>query len=156
MLLLQLNYNSFSLKSHLIWGILPSKMHCNFTDAIVIDLETLFTTIALPCLRELRLGKFIKKYKAEKGRSIYKRKKETIECSFAEAKVNHSLCYVRMLEIWNMRAQSFLNAAVQNVKRLVTVCYHFYLLCMQNPPSWEISRFWYLKWPPPRGSGPKH
>ena len=44
--------------------------------------------------------------------------KETIERSFAEAKENHSLRYARMLGRDNMREQSFLTAAVQNMKRL--------------------------------------
>ena len=57
--------------------------------------------------------------KSSIGRRIYSWRKETIERSFAEAKVNHSLRYARMLGIQNMREQSFLTAAVQNIKRLV-------------------------------------
>ena len=53
------------------------------------------------------------------GSRIYARRKETIERSFAEAKVNHGLGYARMLGIKNMREQCFLTAAVQNIKRLV-------------------------------------
>ena len=54
-----------------------------------------------------------------KGKRIYAWRKETIERSFAEAKVNHGLRYARMLGIRNMREQCFLTAAVQNIKRLV-------------------------------------
>ena len=57
--------------------------------------------------------------KSEIGSRIYNWRKETIERSFAEAKVNHGLRYARMLGIQNMREQSFLTAAVQNIKRLV-------------------------------------
>ena len=53
------------------------------------------------------------------GSRIYAWRKQTIERSFAEAKVNHGLRYARMLGIKNMREQSFLTAAVQNIKRLV-------------------------------------
>ena len=53
------------------------------------------------------------------GRRIYAWRKETIERSFAEAKVNHGLRYAHMLGIRNMREQCFLTAAVQNIKRLV-------------------------------------
>ena len=53
------------------------------------------------------------------GSRIYSWRKETIERSFAEAKVNHGLRYARMLGIKNMREQCFLTAAVQNIKRLV-------------------------------------
>ena len=45
-------------------------------------------------------------------------RKETIERFFAGAK-NHGLRCARLLGIRNMREQCFLNAAVQNMKRLV-------------------------------------
>ncbi len=57
--------------------------------------------------------------KSSIGSRIYSRRKQTIERSFAEAKVNHGLRYARMLGIHNMREQCFLTAAVQNIKRLV-------------------------------------
>ena len=57
--------------------------------------------------------------KTQNGRRIYEWRKQTIERSFAEAKENHGLRYVRMLGIRNMREQCFLTAAVQNMKRLV-------------------------------------
>ena len=53
------------------------------------------------------------------GRRLYSWRKETIERSFAEAKENHGLRFARMLGLANMREQSFLTAAVQNMKRLV-------------------------------------
>ena len=58
--------------------------------------------------------------KTPQGRSIYNRRKETIERSFAEAKVNHGLRFARMLGIRNMREQCFLTAAIQNIKRMVS------------------------------------
>ena len=57
--------------------------------------------------------------KTHNGNRIYSWRKQTIERSFAEAKVNHGLRYARMLGIQNMREQCFLTAAVQNIKRLV-------------------------------------
>ena len=57
--------------------------------------------------------------KSSIGSRIYAWRKETIERSFAEAKVNHGLRYARMLGIKNMREQCFLTAAVQNMKRLI-------------------------------------
>ncbi len=53
------------------------------------------------------------------GSRIYSWRKQSIERSFAEAKVNHGLRNARMLGIRNMREQCFLTAAVQNIKRLV-------------------------------------
>ena len=57
--------------------------------------------------------------KTSQGRRLYAWRKETIERSFAEAKENHGLHFARMLGLRNMREQSFLTAAVQNIKRLV-------------------------------------
>ncbi len=69
--------------------------------------------------------------KTPKGKRIYAWRKETIERSFAEAKVNHGLRFARMLGIRNMCEQSFLTAAVQNIKRLVA----FLLSCILLPTS---------------------
>ena len=69
--------------------------------------------------------------KSSIGSRIYSWRKQTIERSFAEAKVNHGLRYARMLGIQNMREQSFLTAAVQNIKRLVASLLSF--LCMYKP-----------------------
>ncbi|MBR3502887.1 MAG: transposase, partial [Clostridia bacterium] len=60
-------------------------------------------------------------------------RKQTIERSFAEAKVNHGLRYARMLGIQNMREQCFLTAAVQNIKRLVASL--MLSLAIQSPAS---------------------
>ena len=56
--------------------------------------------------------------KTAAGKRIYKWRKETIELSFAEAKELHGLRFARMLGIRNMYEQSFLTAAVQNMKRI--------------------------------------
>ena len=53
------------------------------------------------------------------GKAIYRWRKETIERSFADAKELHGLRYARMRGIRNMREQSFLTAAVQNIKKIV-------------------------------------
>lgn len=60
------------------------------------------------------------------GKALYAWRKETIERSFAEAKENHGLRYARMLGIKNMYEQSFLTAAVQNMKRLVAAFLLFF------------------------------
>ena len=54
------------------------------------------------------LDKGIAFAKSMNGRRIYSWGKEAIERSFAEAKVNHGLRYVRMLGIRNMRKQFIL------------------------------------------------
>ena len=72
--------------------------------------------------------------KTDIGKRIYERRKETIERSFAEAKVNHGLRYARMLGIRNMREQCFLTAAVQNIKRLVASLLSIFLFL---PPCYK-------------------
>ena len=72
--------------------------------------------------------------KSDNGSRIYAWRKQTIERSFAEAKVNHGLRYARMLGIQNMREQCFLTAAVQNIKRLVASSFlslFFFIPCFR-------------------------
>ena len=57
--------------------------------------------------------------KTHNGKRIHSWRKQTIERSSAEAKVNHGLHHARMLGIQKMREQCFLTAAVQTIKRLV-------------------------------------
>ena len=66
--------------------------------------------------------------KTPQGRRLYAWRKETIERSFAEAKENHGLRFARMLGLANMREQSFLTAAVQNMKRLAKAFFIPFLL----------------------------
>ena len=56
--------------------------------------------------------------KTSSGKRIYAWRNETIERSFTEDKELHGLRYARMLGIRNMYEQSFLTAAVQNMKRI--------------------------------------
>ncbi len=70
--------------------------------------------------------------KTSQGRRLYAWRKETIERSFAEAKENHGLRFARMLGLPNMREQSFLTAAVQNMKRLARP---FFLPFFFLPPA---------------------
>ena len=76
--------------------------------------------------------------KTHNGSRIYSWRKQTIERSFAEAKVNHGLRYARMLGIKNMREQCFLTAAVQNIKRLVASL--LFLLKHINPRTLSSMR----------------
>jgi len=56
--------------------------------------------------------------KSPTGQLLYSWRKETIERSFADAKELHGLRYARRLGIANMYEQSFLTAAVQNMKKI--------------------------------------
>ena len=61
--------------------------------------------------------------KSPRGRFLYRYRKQTIEPSFAEAKDNHGFRTARFLGLPNMCEQSFLTAAVQNMKRLATALF---------------------------------
>jgi len=54
----------------------------------------------------------------EKGRTIYKRRKETVERSFANAKELHGHRYARFRGIKNVQNQCLLAAACQNMKKM--------------------------------------
>ena len=88
--------------------------------------------------------------KSEIGRRIYNWRKETIERSFAEAKVNHGLRYARMLGIQNMREQSFLTAAVQNIKRLVASYFSPFFAFLSLPLVWRQALS--ILWAAPQGA----
>ena len=61
--------------------------------------------------------------KTSTGRLLYSWRKETIERSFADAKVIHGMRNARMLGITGMQEQSFLTAAVQNMKKIAHYCW---------------------------------
>jgi len=56
--------------------------------------------------------------KTEKGKGIYKKRKETIERSFADSKNLHGLRYCRFRGIKSVSEQCLLTAAVQNMKKI--------------------------------------
>lgn len=64
-------------------------------------------------LREYRLSEW--------GKETYKRRKETIERSFADAKELHGLRYARMRGINRVREQCLMTAAAQNIKKLALI-----------------------------------
>ena len=83
--------------------------------------------------------------KTRNGKCIYAWRKQTIERSFAEAKELHGLRFARMLGIRNMYEQSFLTAAVQNMKRIAKAFCSCLIpfFCMKTPcllsKTWRFS-----------------
>ena len=57
----------------------------------------------------------------EYGKKIYKRRKETIERSFADSKELHGLRYCRMRGLAKVEEQCLLTAAVQNMKKIANI-----------------------------------
>ena len=66
----------------------------------------------------------VKFTKTDKGKGIYKRRKETIERSFADLKQLHGLRYCHMRGLANVQEQCLLTAAVQNMKKIARVLAH--------------------------------
>ena len=59
----------------------------------------------------------------EKVKNIYKRRKETVERSFADSKEIHGLRYCRMRGLSKVAKQCLLTAAVQNMKKIAYLCW---------------------------------
>ena len=87
----------------------------------------------------------------EKGKSIYKRRKETVERSFADSKELHGLRYCHMRGLSKVAEQCLLTAAVQNMKKIARLCWrgtsNFFMLllcfCKNTKPvshlRWALS-----------------
>ena len=80
--------------------------------------------------------------KTHNGKRIYAWRKQTIERSFAEAKELHGLRYARMLGIRNMYEQSFLTAAVQNMKRIVMAIFSCFISLPYAKTPCPLSKTW--------------
>jgi len=64
----------------------------------------------------------IKKFvKSDVGRTIYKRRKETVERSFADSKELHGLRYCRLRGISKVKEQSYMTAVAQNIKKIANM-----------------------------------
>ncbi|MGB0943253.1 MAG: transposase, partial [Marinomonas sp.] len=53
-----------------------------------------------------------------RGKRIYKRRKETVERSFADAKELHGYRYARFRGQPKVQAQALMTAAAQNIKKI--------------------------------------
>ena len=76
--------------------------------------------------------------KTPTGKLLYSWRKETIERSFADAKELHGMRTARFLGIAGMREQSFLTAAVQNMKKIAKAawsCVYRSLFCFKTNPA---------------------
>lgn len=69
--------------------------------------------------------------RTDKGAWLYKRRKETIERSFADSKNLHGLRYARFRGIKKVSEQCLLTAAVQNMKKIARVLSHYFFVCLE-------------------------
>lgn len=73
----------------------------------------------------------------EKGKSIYKRRKETVERSFAEGKELHGHRYARFRGLSKVQMQCLLSAACQNMKKIALTLWRKGLLPLFSR-NWRI------------------
>jgi hypothetical protein len=71
----------------------------------------------------------------ERGKKIYKRRKETVERSFADAKQLHGHRYARMRGLTNVREQCLLAATAQNIKKIALLLSR---MGPQTPPEHSL------------------
>jgi transposase len=71
----------------------------------------------------------------KEGKALYKRRKETIERSFADAKQLHGQRYIRMRGLLRAQEQCLLSAACQNIKKMA-------LLFAKEENSGEAGSVW--------------
>jgi len=74
----------------------------------------------------------------DKGKKIYKRRKETVERSFADSKQLHGHRYARMRGLRKVREQCLLAAACQNMKKIAMILFNRYFLLIRG--SWSYSK----------------
>jgi len=68
------------------------------------------------------------------GKQLYRRRCETVERSFADAKQLHGHRYARYRGLARVRAQSLLAAACQNMKKMARLLAAFLWLCEDSKP----------------------
>lgn len=89
---------------------------CELKDSCLIG-KTEFKTIRRHVWEEYK-ERNVDFIKTDKGKRIYKRRKETIERSFADSKELHGLRYCRFRGLSKVSEQCLLTAAVQNMKKI--------------------------------------
>jgi transposase len=67
--------------------------------------------------------------RSDKGRRLYKRRKETVERSFADSKELHGLRYCRLRGKAGVSEQCLLTAAAQNIKKIAIVLHRRFSCC---------------------------
>lgn len=81
----------------------------------------------------------------DKGKELYKRRKETVERSFADAKELHGHRYARFRGLAKVKAQALLAAACQNMKKMALLL-EAALLAAFLPRKWRHKLTEALRW----------
>jgi hypothetical protein len=79
--------------------------------------------------------------KTDKGKYIYKRRKETIERSFADSKELHGLRYCHMRGLSKVSEQCLLTAVCQNMKKIARVLSHLFFTIISLLLNKKIEKY---------------
>lgn len=74
------------------------------------------------------------------GKKVYARRKETVECSFADAKQHHGHRYARFRGLSKVQMQCLLAATAQNMKKMALLSLLFCLLGVLAGPGSDYRR----------------
>lgn len=98
---------------------------CKYKHKCLTSEKAIFRTIRRHVWEDYK-DEVFKFTKTEKGKSIYNRRKQKIERSFADSKNLHGLRYARFRGIKKVSEQCLLTAAVQNMKKIARVLSHLF------------------------------
>lgn len=99
--------------------------YCKYKNKCLTSEKAVFRTIRRHVWEDYK-DEVFKFTKTEKGKSIYNRRKQKIERSFADSKNLHGLRYARFRGIKKVSEQCLLTAAVQNMKKIARVLSHLF------------------------------
>lgn len=114
--------------------------NCIYKDKCLTSDKACFRTIRRHVWEEYKDEAF-NFVKTDKGKSIYKRRKEKIERSFADSKNLHGLRYARFRGIKKVSEQCLLTATVQNMKKIARVLSHLLAFRINNYPYLSIQKY---------------
>lgn len=75
------------------------------------------------------------------GKQLYKRRKETVERSFADSKQNHGYRFAQYRGLAKMQQYTWLSCAAQNMKKLATILHKRYCFFLSNSTFSTLYRF---------------
>lgn len=90
--------------------------------------------------------------KTDKGKRIYKKRKETVERSFADSKELHGLRYCRLRGLAGVSEQCLLTAVAQNIKKIAMVldrrlfCLKFILTLQNKVIIFQHLAYWHMSY----------
>ena len=76
------------------------------------------------------------------GRKTYRRRSETVERSFADAKQHHGHRYARFRSLAKVQMQCWMAATAQNIKKIALVMSYLKKMGLERVQIWQILTYW--------------